>query len=551
MVEITVTNIASQDLIQQFSDKVKISESNIKGLVSNLNRDPNMIYTTMDHLTPTQIIKIKETDTVPEHTLVIKREDLSPVSSFKLRGAYNKIKSLIDQGEKIEKLVTVSAGNHAQGVAWTAKKLGLEAVIFMPKSTPQSKVRAVKYFGGEFVSVDDVTLNFEDAKRKAKEFVEKHGYTMVDPFDDMDVIAGQATIFTEAAQQFKAYDLGDISRAYIQVGGGGMVAGMGTQAHLTNPECKIVPVEEEGQACLAEAFKMGAPTPLESVSTYCEGTAVGTIGATPFNLAQHWIKNSVLIVTKDEVDAAANKIISRLHATPETSASIGLAGYLQDIKNAPEKFNEGENVLIVISGANIDNNKLHMVTAEPEMRQNKKKSFEFELNEENGGLLSLIENIFSDVNVSSFDYGRHNAEKAYPILGFSAEPERLEQLEKLLKAMEIPYAERTEEEVNFARLDPCDRALLQESSFYNITFNEGAGSLRNLMKGVQDSAGLTFFRYQYQGGSEGVSLMAFEGDQKKLTDVFDLTEGILKYKAVPNPYHPKTFNAPSVDRNPA
>lgn len=251
-----------------------------------------------------------------DNTILVKREDRQPVHSFKLRGAYAMISGLNEE-QKARGVVTASAGNHAQGVALSASRVGVKALIVMPVATADIKVDAVRSFGGEALLYG---ANFDEAKAKAIELSEQHGYTFVPPFDHPAVIAGQATIALELLQQDEKLD-----RIFIPVGGGGLIAGVAVLIKQLMPETQIIGVEAEDAACLKAALAAGEPVNLERVGLFAEGVAVKRIGDEPFRLCQQYV-DDVITVDSDAICAALKDIFEDVRAIAEPSGALALAG---------------------------------------------------------------------------------------------------------------------------------------------------------------------------------------------------------------------------------
>ena len=210
--------------------------------------------------------------------VVIKREDMQPVYSFKLRGAYNKLIQLTDE-QKQRGVVAASAGNHAQGVALSAKKLGISAIIVMPRTTPDIKVQAVKKLGAEVQLHGD---SFDVAKEHSETISREQNRVLIPPYDDLDVIAGQGTLGLELLQQAS-----DLDAILIPVGGGGLIAGVGAFIKSINPDIKIIAVEAEDSACLTAAQEAGKPVNINNVGLFADGVAVKRIGDLPFSVIYH------------------------------------------------------------------------------------------------------------------------------------------------------------------------------------------------------------------------------------------------------------------------
>ena len=249
--------------------------------------------------------------------IYLKREDLQPVFSFKLRGAYNRARLLSDK-DKAAGVIAASAGNHAQGLALAAQKLGIKATIVMPNTTPEIKVNSVKEKGAKVVLHGDA---FDEAAAYAQELVQEKGYVYIHPFDDEDVIAGQGTVAMEILKQHTA----PIYAVFIPVGGGGLIAGMAAYIKYIRPETKIIGVEPEDAACLKAALASGRREVLDDVGIFAEGVAVKQIGALPFEIAQEYV-DEVITVSTDEICAGIKDIFDDTRAIAEPAGAVGLAG---------------------------------------------------------------------------------------------------------------------------------------------------------------------------------------------------------------------------------
>ena len=252
-----------------------------------------------------------------DNTVLLKREDLQPVFSFKLRGAHNKIANL-DEASRARGVVCASAGNHAQGVALSAKQLGLRAVIVMPVTTPAIKIDAVRRLGGEIVlhgmSVDEAREHAEDVARSEQ-------MTFVHPYDDPDVIAGQGTIAMEILRQHSEA----IDAIFVAVGGGGLIAGIAAYVKSLWPHIKIIGVEPDDAACMHDALKAGHPVRLNHVGLFADGVAVAQVGDEPFRIAQQCV-DEVILVSTDEICAAVKDIYDDTRSIAEPAGALGVAG---------------------------------------------------------------------------------------------------------------------------------------------------------------------------------------------------------------------------------
>ena len=283
------------------------------------------------------------------NTVLLKREDLQPTFSFKIRGAYNKLVQLTNT-EKARGVVTASAGNHAQGVALAARELGITARIVMPCKTPELKVLGVRSRGAEVVLQGE---SFPFALAHALQLAERSGCTFVSPFDDPHVIAGQGTVAMEILRQQQ----GALDAIFVPVGGGGLIAGMAAYVKYLRPEVRIIGVEPEGSACLLAAMRAGERVVLPSVDGFADGTAVAQVGAYGFEICRHWV-DEVITVSNDELCSAIKLIYDDTRSITEPSGALAVAGIRKYVATHNTR---GKTLVAVNSGANINFDSLRHV----------------------------------------------------------------------------------------------------------------------------------------------------------------------------------------------
>ena len=283
------------------------------------------------------------------NTVLLKREDLQPTFSFKIRGAYNKLVQLTNT-EKARGVVTASAGNHAQGVALAARELGITARIVMPCKTPELKVLGVRSRGAEVVLQGE---SFPFALAHALQLAERSGCTFVSPFDDPHVIAGQGTVAMEILRQQQ----GALDAIFVPVGGGGLIAGMAAYVKYLRPEVRIIGVEPEGSACLLAAMRAGERVVLPSVDGFADGTAVAQVGAHGFEICRHWV-DEVITVSNDELCSAIKLIYDDTRSITEPSGALAVAGIRKYVATHNTR---GKTLVAVNSGANINFDSLRHV----------------------------------------------------------------------------------------------------------------------------------------------------------------------------------------------
>lgn len=272
----------------------------------------------------------------------LKREDLQVVRSYKLRGAFNKI-SRLDSGQRTKGVVCASAGNHAQGVAFSCKKMGIKGVIFMPEPTPRQKVSQTEMFGNGYIEIVLVGDTFDDCQAAALAYTEQHGMTFIPPFDDLDIIEGQGTVGVEILQ-----DLPDVDIVIIPIGGGGLGSGTGHYLRKTKPDTKLFGVEPEGAASLKAAIKHGKPITLENINRFVDGAAVKRIGDLTY-LFCSTILDDVRLIPEGKICTSILELYNKDAIVAEPAGALAVAAldfYREEIK--------GKNVVCIISGGNND-----------------------------------------------------------------------------------------------------------------------------------------------------------------------------------------------------
>ena len=289
-----------------------MNSSKFKSYVSRI--ESSKVY---DVAQITPITKANQLSGLLKNEIFLKREDLQPVFSFKVRGACNKLALLKEKGLK-GPFIAASAGNHAQGVAFGAKSLGLKAFIVMPVTTPSIKVNSVKDYGGRVILHGD---NFDEAFKYAIDLAKKESYTFIHPYDDKDVIAGQGTVGKELIEQIQS----GIDAVFVPVGGGGLLAGVGTYIKSVSPETKVIGVEPEDAACLKLALDKNKRLMLKEVGLFADGVAVKQVGKETFSLIKEWV-DDVVTVSVDEMCASVQDTFQETRTIAEPAGALALAG---------------------------------------------------------------------------------------------------------------------------------------------------------------------------------------------------------------------------------
>ncbi len=355
--------------------------------------------------------------------LYLKTENLQMTGSFKLRGAYYKISQLSPE-EKAKGIIACSAGNHAQGVALAAQKMGIKSVICMPDGAPISKVEATKSFGAETCLVPGA---YDDAYAKAIELRDSTGATFIHPFDDDDVIAGQGTIGLEILEQ-----IGDADAVVVPIGGGGLISGIAFAIKNLRPDVKIYGVQAERAASMAESVRLGKQITLDSVSTFADGIAVKHPGDNTFALINKYV-DEIVTVTEDEIATAILTLMEKQKLVAEGAGAVGVAAVM--FGKLPVK---GKKVVAVVSGGNIDVNILSRVVTRGLVTTGRNATLQIALEDKPGQLLG-VSSIISRCggNVVSVHHERSDANMAVAscFLKIGMETRDFEQIEEIRRAL--------------------------------------------------------------------------------------------------------------------
>ncbi|MCF6314179.1 MAG: pyridoxal-phosphate dependent enzyme [Verrucomicrobiales bacterium] len=449
------------------------------------------------HATPLDEIELDD----PALSILIKREDLSPIHAYKWRGAYNRMAQLSEE-ELACGVVTASAGNHAQGVALAAKKLGTQATIYMPLSTPRMKQLAVKQHGGARVEIILHGDTYDAASAAAYAHGEKHGLTYIHAYDDLAVMAGQGTLADEVVMSGK----GPFDYAFLQVGGGGMAAATAVWLKMNFPNIRIIGVGGVGQASMAAAVAAGHPVDLAEMDLFCDGTAVRRAGELTYEICAE-VVDEWMTVSNEEVSSAIQFMWEELRCIPEPSGAMGVAGILQRRQELA-----GKRVLAVLCGANMDFEKLALISRGAAAGDARRRVLRIEVSERAGSMLALLETLPAGMNIVDFQYGKTHAESAHPVIGFNASAEQFLQLEDALEVQNYPFSEVTAEtDVDF-RLIHYEADLLRAPFFITLEFHERAGALADFLRTVSEHASLCYFNYVYSGERVGHALLGFDFD---------------------------------------
>ncbi|MCW8892508.1 MAG: threonine ammonia-lyase, biosynthetic, partial [Deltaproteobacteria bacterium] len=339
--------------------------------------------------------------------ILLKREDLQPIFSFKLRGAYNKIAHL-SESEKASGVITASAGNHAQGVAFSAQKLGLKALVVMPATTPQIKIDAVKTFGAEVVLHGD---NYSEAAERCQELLIETGMTYIHPFDDQLVIAGQATVADELLRQ----SAGKLDAVFVPVGGGGLISGIAVYLKALTPDIKVIGVEPLDSDAMYQSLKSGKRVTLESVGIFADGVAVRRVGKLTFDLCRQHV-DEIIRVSTDELCGAIKTIYQATRSIVEPAGALGMAGLKQYIQT---RGITGQTLATINSGANMNFERLRYVSERTQTGEGRESLFAVTIPEKPGALRYFCSHVLNNINITEFNYRLADRRQAQLFMGVS------------------------------------------------------------------------------------------------------------------------------------
>lgn len=472
--------------------------------------------TVYDVAVQTPLEKAKKLSSRLNNDIRFKREDLQPVFSFKLRGAYNRISQLTEQ-EKLKGVICASAGNHAQGVACSANKLGLKNIIVMPTTTPDIKVQAVKSLGGYVVLYGD---SFDEANRYAIQRAEEEGLTFIPPYDDELVIAGQGTIAMELVQQWRQMDY-----VFVASGGGGLISGVASFLGEVAPHVKVVAVEPENAACLKLALETGERLRLPQVGLFVDGVAVAQLGELPFKLVTTpksdgsgpIVESKVITCTNDEVCAAIKDVYDENRSIVEPAGALAVAGMKKYIK---EYQLTNKNCIAILCGANMNFDRLRYIAERTEIGEKKEAIFGVTIPEEKGAFLDFCRSL-KGRNITEFNYRLNTktaSQSAAIFVGIALKDGEKERKDVygLLRDADYQVVDLTDDEVakTHIRYLIGGHAGLKDEQLFRIIFPERPGALLNFLERLGQKFNISLFHYRNHGAAEGRILAGIQmGEQ--------------------------------------
>ena len=449
--------------------------------------------------------------------IYLKREDQQPVHSFKLRGAYNKLNNLTEE-QCIHGVIAASAGNHAQGLALAANKLGIKATIVMPKTTPDIKVDNVRRFGGEVRLVGN---SFNEAQTASLEYAKAENKTLIHPFDDIDVIAGQGTVAKELLQQLPTVDV-----VFIPVGGGGLLAGMSVYLKQLSPRTKVIGVEAEDSACLKAALAAGKPVDLPQVGLFADGVAVKRIGENTFNLIKHYC-DEVITVSTDEICASIKDIFEQTRVIAEPAGALSLAG----LQKYCATSKGGESLAAILSGANMNFHTLRYVSERCELGENKEAILAVTIPEEKGSFKRFCHAIGSRA-ITEFNYRYSGKSSAEVFVGvrLGGEVEERQQMLSGLRSANYQVHDFTDNELAKLHVrymiggqNPPNSATNNANKaerLFRFEFPEHPGALEEFLEAMGEHWNITLFHYRNHSAAFGQVLAGFSIEKEHENEFF-------------------------------
>ena len=437
-----------------------------------------------------------------QNAVLFKREDLQPVFSFKLRGAYNKIAGLTDE-QAARGVICASAGNHAQGVALAARRRGIKAVIVMPRTTPQIKVQAVLDLGGEIDLHGD---DYDSACDHALGVAHERGLTFIHPFDDPEVIAGQGTIAMEILRQHS----GPLDAIFVPIGGGGLIAGIAAYVKALHPQVRIVGVEPADAASMYESLKAGERVTLPRVGIFADGVAVKRVGAETFRLAQRYVDEIVLVST-DEICAAIQDIFEDTRSIAEPAGAVAVAGLKQWVAREGAT---GRTFVTLNCGANMNFDRLRHVAERADLGQQREALFAVEIPEQPGSFRAFCAAL-GRRNVTEFNYRYADARRAQIFVGVALGQGRGEK-DRLLgdlaaagyRVVDMSDNEVAKLHVRYMVGGPAPG--LAHERLFRFEFPERPGALLRFLEAVGAQWNISLFHYRNHGSDYGRVLAGIE-----------------------------------------
>ncbi len=449
------------------------------------------------------------------NTVLLKREDQQPVFSFKLRGAYNKMVHLSAQQLR-RGVICASAGNHAQGVALSAQRLGCKAVIVMPVTTPALKIDAVKTLGGEVVLHGD---SYSDAYLHALELEKSRGLSFVHPFDDPDVIAGQGTIAMEILRQHQ----GPIDAVFVAIGGGGLISGVAAYIKAVRPEIKVIGVQTTDSDAMTRSVRAGKRVQLAEVGLFSDGTAVKLVGVETFRLTRQLVDDFVLVDT-DAVCAAIKDVFQDTRSILEPAGALGVAAIKQYVEQHRAR---GKTFVAITCGANMNFDRLRFVAERAEVGEEREAVFAVTIPEERGSFKRFCE-LVGPRSVTEFNYRISDQDVAHVFVGLATHNrEESARIARGFTRHGFQTLDLTHDELakqHLRHLVGGRSELAHEERLFRFVFPERPGALMQFLSSLHPEWNISLFHYRNQGADYGRILVGIQvprSDRRALREFLD------------------------------
>ena len=449
--------------------------------------------------------------------IYFKREDMQSVFSFKLRGAYNKMAHL-SPAQRKHGVICASAGNHAQGVALSAKKLGCRAVIVMPTTTPAVKIDAVKARGGEVVLFGE---SYSDADAHGLTLGKRQKLSFVHPFDDPDVIAGQGTIAMEIVRQHS----GPIHAIFVAIGGGGLIAGVAAYIKAVRPDIKIIGVQTTDSDAMARSLKAGRRVTLTDVGLFSDGTAVKQVGEETFRLARQYVDDIILVDT-DAVCTAIKDVFTDTRSILEPAGALAVAGAKAYIERAAKTKHpiKNQSLIAIACGANMNFDRLRFVAERAEVGEAHEAIFAVTIPEERGSFRRFCQLVGARA-VTEFNYRISDQKKAHVFVGLQvASRDEPSTISKQFEKQGFNTIDLTQDElakVHIRHLVGGKSALADNELLYRFEFPERPGALMRFLDSLAPNWNISLFHYRSEGGDVGRVLVGLQVPKKEMKSFRD------------------------------
>jgi threonine dehydratase len=444
-----------------------------------------------------------------QNRIYFKREDMQDVFSFKVRGAYNKMAHL-SEGQLKRGVICASAGNHAQGVALSAARLGCRALIVMPTTTPPVKIDAVKARGGASVEIVLHGESYTDAYNHALTLEKEQKLTFVHPFDDPDVIAGQGTIGMEILRQHS----GPIHAIFVAIGGGGLIAGVAAYVKQVRPDIRIIGVQTFDSDAMARSLKAGERITLPDVGLFSDGTAVRLVGEETFRLAQAYV-DEVIIVDSDAICAAIKDVFTDTRSILEPAGALAIAGAKAYVERAALTKNpiQNETLITIACGANMNFDRLRFVAERAELGESREAVFAVTLPEQRGSFKRFCA-LVGPRNVTEFNYRISDEKDAHVFVGVQiSDRGESSALARTFEAADFSTLDLTHDELaksHLRHLVGGKSALAKDELLYRFEFPERPGALMRFLDSMAPNWNISLCHYRSQGGDVGRILIGLQ-----------------------------------------